>query len=90
MEQSQGRSRQAHRRWDSDFQEFQSASKPLILKCLRDNYPNSSDSEVQREIGEVKAGLTKHGSFCEYTASDSSTVPNDSYNETNIASLILT
>ena len=76
MEQSQDRSRQAHRGWDSDFQEFQSASKSLILKCLRDNYPDSSDSDVnscnrsipklQREIGEiveVDAGLTKHGSF---------------------------
>ena len=79
MEQSQDRSRQAHRGWDSDFQEFQSASKSLILKCLRDNYPDSSDSEVnswnrtvpklQREIGEiveVDAGFNSFTAVLEY------------------------
>ena len=85
MERSQDRSRQTHRGWDSDFQEFQSASMSSILKFLRGNYPDSSDSDVnswnrsipklQREIGEiveVDAGFTKLGSFCVYTASDSS------------------
>ena len=54
---------EAHRGWDSTFENFESTSKSIILQQLRDSYPDSSHSEVnswkrtvptlQREIGEV-------------------------------------
>ena len=54
---------EAHRGWDSTFENFESTSKSTILQQLRDSYPDSSHSEVnswkrtvptlQREIGEV-------------------------------------
>ena len=54
---------EAHRGWDSTFENFESTSKSIILQQLRNCYPDSSHSEVnswkrtvptlQREIGEV-------------------------------------
>ncbi len=54
---------EAHRGWDSSFAQFSETSKSVILRHLRDRYPDSSTSEtnswqrtvpdLQREIGEV-------------------------------------
>lgn len=73
------RRHEAHRGWDSTFTEFRREHKSAILRRIRQNYPDSSDSEasswkrtvplLQKEIGEVidiDVGFRKFTAILEY------------------------
>ena len=70
---------QAHRGWDSSFDDFKAASRSVILESLRRNYPNTTPAEIdswrrsipilQKEVGQVvqiDAGFSSFSAILEY------------------------